>query len=140
MANYIVNQGRDFDEEYRWGCIRAVKYNIKGNTDYHHALLKKLVPGDQIFHCVKGEIKAISIVKSPHTSFIWNRKEGEREAWKVECSYKLLQKPIELKALREDILRYRDTYHSPFNKNGHSQQGYLFELNDKLTSIFKRYA
>lgn len=128
---YYVFQGKSYDNERRFGYIWA-----PANKGIHHwDRLKELKPGDIIFHGAYGAIQALSeVIKAPYyDTFPFNPIEGIGH--KVDCRYYPLQYPIVTKSYCDEIKKYAG-YHTPFNKNGTGNQGYLFELNLRLAQYF----
>ena len=60
---YLVFQGDTYEEERKGQFIWAPKYTKAGGTCHHWDRLIEVRPGDIIFHCSNGYIRALSIVK-----------------------------------------------------------------------------
>ena len=124
---FYVFQGGDFEDESANGYIFAPKFS----RNHHWNRVAYVDPGNIIFHAYSGYIKAISIATSKPYNYFRNGEQGNR----VDCSYVLLQYPLDTKQYKTEILEYSNDY-SPFNKHGTGNQGYLFDINNTLSSIF----
>ena len=143
--NYLVYQGKTFAEEiFRrviWAPISPARHSI-----HHWDRLKDLKIGDRIFHCVNGEIVAISIVKSEAhlaqaptmESFPLPPPAGPPFGYSVICKYTRYYKPLELTYYRDKTKELGQYKYSPFDKNGLGNQGYLFPLCNELAELFEK--
>lgn len=128
---YYVFQGKSYEHERCYEYMWA-----PANSEIHHwERMKYLKPGDIVFHGAFGAIMAISeVVKAPYYDiFPFNPQEGIGH--KVDTCYYPLSKPIITKLYKDEIKKYSG-FHTPFNKNGTGNQGYLFDLNIHLAKYF----
>lgn len=142
--NYLVYQGKTFAEEifHRviWAPISPAIHSI-----HHWDRLKDLKIGDRIFHCVNGEIVAISIVKSqaqlaqaPTMESPLPPPAGPPLGYSVRCKYTRYYKPLELTYYRDKTKELGQYKYSPFDKDGLGNQGYLFPLCNELADFFDK--
>lgn len=143
---YLVFQGDTYDEECRGQFIWAPKYTKSGGKCHHWDRLLDVRPGDIIFHCSNGYIRAISIAKGQcvdsarpeHTTYDWTqwKKNGRR----VDCEYYVLEVPVKYGDHKETILKYCNVRYAPFDKDGNDNMGYLFDLDRRLAMYFLEVA
>lgn len=125
---YFVFQGNSYEEECRNSYIFAPK------TGAHHwERLADICPDDIILHAAKGFIIAISAAAT--SGYDFRRSDYDGIGRRVDCKYCMLRCPLDTSKYIKEILAYPNDY-SPFNKNGTGNQGYLFEINNTLASIF----
>ena len=133
MNCYIVMQGRTYTEEKSRGVIWSHKIDKSGQTPHFWERMKEVEAGDIIFHYVKGEIVAVSVVKkgcyegeSPyHTG-------SSSIGFTVETTYEELARPLAVKENFDAIRPLLPMKYSAFQENGDGNQGYLFPCNEML--------
>ena len=139
---YLVFQGDTYDEECTGQFIWAPKYTKAGGTCHHWERLMDVRPGDIIFHCSNGYIRAISIVKErcvnsarpDQSTGDWM--QWEKDGRRVDCDYHVLKKPLKHGNYKDVITEYCNVKYAPFDKDGNGNMGYLFDLNHKLAMFF----
>ena len=138
---YYCFQGGSFNDEYAGGYIWA-PYESKYGMKFHYwDRLKDLKAGDMIFHAVHGKIRAISLVREE--SIIAARPEelvgmfeGDTHGYLVRCNYTYINNPISAWDYTEQIKVYNQVKYAPFNVNGTGNLGYLYELDQRLATLF----
>lgn len=138
---YYCFQGGSFNDEYAGGYIWA-PYESKYGMKFHYwDRLKDLKAGDMIFHAVHGKIRAISLVREE--SIIAARPEelvgmfeGDTHGYLVRCNYTYINNPISAWDYTEQIKVYSQVKYAPFNVNGTGNLGYLYELDQRLATLF----
>ena len=133
MNFYIVMQGRTYIEEKVKSVIWSHIIDKSGQTPHFWERMKEVTAGDAIFHYVKGEIVAVSIVqrdcyeaKSPYA-------EGsDIIGFTVDTAYEELAKPLNIKNNFDAIMPLLPIKYSAFQENGDGNQGYLYPCNELL--------
>lgn len=92
-------------------------------------------PGDIVINYSEKKIRAISEVLAPQRSATnphlgVTDVEWQREGREINLSMQLLDMPLELGDIPEELRKSWKTPGSPFNLHGGINQGYLFELPD----------
>lgn len=133
MNFYIVMQGRTYIEEKANNIIWSHQIDKSGQTPHFWERMKEVVAGDAIFHYVKGDMVAISIVqegcyeaKSPYG-------EGsDVTGFLVKTAYEELIKPLNIKNVFTEIKPLLPIKYSAFQENADGNQGYLYPCNELL--------
>ena len=138
---YYCFQGGSFNDEYAGGYIWAPYESRYGMKFHYWDRLKDLKEGDMIFHAVHGKIRAISLVREE--SIIAARPEelvgmfeGDTHGYLVRCNYTYIDNPISAWDYTEQIKEYNRVKYAPFNVNGTGNLGYLYELDQRLATLF----
>ena len=138
---YYCFQGGSFNDEYAGGYIWAPYESRYGMKFHYWDRLKDLKEGDMIFHAVHGKIRAISLVREE--SIIAARPEelvgmfeGDTHGYLVRCNYTYIDNPISAWDYTEQIKEYSRVKYAPFNVNGTGNLGYLYELDQRLATLF----
>ncbi|WP_431028893.1 HNH endonuclease [Lysinibacillus sp. LZ02] len=133
MNFYIVMQGRTYIDEKSKGIIWSHIIDKSGQTPHFWERMKEVKVGDVIFHYVKGEIVAISIVrkdcyegKKPYND------EEDVIGFTVEVAYEELEKTLNIKNYFKEIQPLLPRKYAAFQENGDGNQGYLFPCNEML--------
>lgn len=137
MKSFVVMQGHTYHEEKENGFIWAAKQDSSGMPSHSWQRMMEVEKGDLIFHYVKGEILAISVAtkgceiahrpSNPQHHALWND-----PGYFVELEVHELDVPIQIRAKFEEILPLLPIKYSPFQMNGHGNQGYLYPCNEEL--------
>lgn len=141
MRYFWVNQNKTYNIESKFEFLWAPILNKRNGKEFHWENMLNVMEGDIIFHYSKGKICNISIAKCqcydcnlpPEMHDFSN--EWEKEGRRVDSKYHTLSNSMYIKdsAYKNDILNLSKTLtHSPFNKKGGVNQGYLFQLNEEL--------
>ena len=141
---FLVFQGGIFDVQSKEQYIWAPIYNAAGDHLFYWDNIMNIREGDIIIHVDSGFIKAVSRAKGSWYSFdnpydIFDNpiyKDGRR----VDLEVTLLSHPIITSDYREDIIRYCNVKYAPFDKNGNGNRGYLYDIDNKLVSVFLKEA
>ena len=137
---FLVFQNKTFEDESKGQYVWAPNDDV-----FHHMALKNIREGDVILHCTGGYIKAISRAKN---SCVDSQRPSDNEVYsewskmghKVDCDYTILDKPIKTSDFHDSIIEYCQVKYAPFDKNGEGNEGYLFDIDQKLASIFIKAA
>lgn len=138
---YYVFQGGSFDDEYAGGYIWAPYESRYGMKFHYWDRLKDLQKGDMLFHADHGKIRAISIVREPHIvaarpEELVGMYEGDNRGYLVHCDYTLIEDPISAWDYTDQTKKYSQVKYAPFNVNGTGNLGYLYELDQRLATLF----
>lgn len=137
MKNFIVMQGRTYDQEFERGIIWSPQQDSSGNTPHSWRRMLEVQKGDRVFHYVKGNIVAISLATSACLEAEKPATMSEHEQWRndgylVELNYFELEKPLHIRTNFEDIQPLLPIKYSPLQQNGRGNQGYLYPCNEEL--------
>ena len=140
IKSWFVSQGKNYDVERSGGYLMAPRCRADGAERSFWTNITKVNPGDLIIH-YSGAIKAISQAKGPAKEItideeLAQQNNWDRSGWQLECNYFDLKHAISVSKFKEDILKHGREDLSAFNVNANVKQGYLFELNPVLCSIF----
>ena len=139
---YYVFQGGSFNDEYAGGYIWAPYESRYGMKFHYWDRLKDLHKGDMLFHADHGKIRAISIVREPHVvaarpvEELVGMYEGDNRGYLVYCDYTLIEDPISAWDYTDQTKKYSRVKYAPFNINGTGNLGYLYELDQRLATLF----
>ena len=144
IKSWFVSQGKNYDKEFEGGYILAPKRRRDGAERFFWQNMTKVTPGDLIFFYSIG-IRAVgqasdTCVEISIPEEVAEKNDWINEGWRINCEYFALDKMIGISKFREEILKYGREYRSAFNVNATVKQGYLFELNSVLASIFLKEA
>lgn len=141
MHYFWVNQNKTYNIESKFEFLWAPIFNKCNRKEFHWENMLNVMEGDIIFHYSNGKICDISIAKCacydcnlPDEMHDFSD-DWEKDGRRVDSEYHTLNRPLCIKdgAYTDDILKLNKTSsHSPFNKNGKVNQGYLFQLNEEL--------
>ena len=141
LKYFWVNQNKTYNIESQFEFLWAPIFNKRNHKEFHWENMLNVRKGDIIFHYSNGKICNISIAKGEcYNCNLPNEMrdfsdEWEKEGRRLDSKYYTLSIPMCIKddAYINDIVRLNKTLkHSPFNKNGGVNQGYLFQLNEEL--------
>lgn len=128
---YLVFQDEYYEEECegQFILIRGIKKS-SGVVNYRDPLFD-VISGDIIFHCVKGYIRAVSIVKdiyfnSSSTDFTGeNRVGSDNNNMRIDSEYYVLENPVKCDDNILNTLAHVD-------KDASKNKEYLFGLDNEL--------
>ena len=137
---YFVFQAGGFDDEARESRIWAPIYSASGNRLFYWDSLLSVRKDDVIFHGSNGYIKGISRVMGAcydaENPNLWADGGKYRNGRRADCEYTILKNPIRTEIFRDEIVKYCNVKYAPFDKNGNGNQGYLYDLDSKLATVF----
>lgn len=136
MAYFIVFQNKTYLIERDGSYLWAPQKNALNKSLFHWENMKKIKPGDVIISMFKQHFYSVNIAKK-------NAEEGKNpfnrsvnswgeKGWFAEVDYNELSTPIPLKENTEKILNLCPDKYSPFTKTGKGNQGYLYEIDERL--------
>ena len=136
MNFFFVFQNKTYDREKKGEYLWAPK-----GTPAHWKNLRQIKKGDMIFHSYNGNLVAISIATtncfdSPQPQELLTEKLWENDGWKVMCKYYFVPHPITFSDYKDKILELQPKKYAPFNRTGRGNTGYLFLLNQEISSFF----
>ncbi|WP_274308935.1 HNH endonuclease [Solibacillus daqui] len=132
MNFYIVMQGKTYEQAKDANVVWCSIYDNSGQTPHSWERMNEVKQGDAIFHCVKGEIVAISIAQEDCRKGENPFDEAKHIGNLFISAYEPLQIPIAIKANFEHIQQLLPVKYSPFQQNGDGNQGFLYPCNEML--------
>lgn len=137
---FLVFQGGIFDVQAKEQYIWAPIYNAAGDHLFYWDNITNIREGDIIIHADGGYIKAVSRAKGSWYSFdnpydIFDNpiyKDGRR----VDLEVTLINNPVCTSDFRDEIIQYCNVKYAPFDKNANGNRGYLYDIDNKLVSVF----
>lgn len=132
MNFYIVMQGKTYEQAKEASVVWCSIYDNSGQTPHSWERMNDVKQGDAIFHCVKGEIVAISIAQEDCHKGEDPIGEERQIGNQFTTAYEPLQIPIAIKANLEQIQQLLPVKYSPFQQNGDGNQGFLYPCNEML--------
>lgn len=138
---YYVFQGGSFNDEYAGGYIWAPYESRYGMKFHYWDRLKDLKEGDMLFHADHGKIRAVSLVRGPHAvaarpGELVGPYEEDTHGFLVYCNYTYIEDPISAWDYTDQTKKYSRVKYAPFNINGTGNLGYLYELDQRLATLF----
>ncbi|MGN7476985.1 HNH endonuclease [Solibacillus silvestris] len=132
MNFYIVMQGRTYDEAKEKQVVWCSILDSSGQTPHSWERMREVKKGDAIFHCVKGEIAAISIAQESCHEGMSPFDNGGVIGNLFSAIYEELVFPIMIKEHFDEIQPLLPIKYSPFQQNGDGNQGFLYPCNEML--------
>ncbi|WP_155767499.1 HNH endonuclease [Sporosarcina ureilytica] len=138
MKSFLVMQGHTYNEEKELGFIWAAKKDRSGMPSHSWQRLTEVKKGDLVFHYVNGRILAVSVAKesckiADRPSIDEHVEQQDEKGYYVELEYHELNVPIHIQSNFDAIRPLLPIRYSPFQLNGHGNQGYLYPCNEKLS-------
>ncbi len=138
MSNFIVMQGRTYNEEKEAGIIWTIKIDQAGNRQHSWERMREVRQGDKVFHYVNGYIVAVSsatanCIESENPVGVQNNQNWNQAGYMVTLDYHELEVPLRIVDHIHDIAPLLPIKYSAFQANGQGNQGYLYPCNDELT-------
>ena len=130
MNFYIVMQGRTYDEAKEKQVVWCSILDSSGQTPHSWERMKEVKKGDAIFHCVKGEIVAISIAQEDCYEGVNPLDDSGTVGNLFSADYEELMVPISVKEHFDEIQPLLPIKYSPFQHNGDGNQGFLYPCNE----------
>lgn len=132
MNFYIVMQGRTYIEEKANGLIWSLQQDKTGQPHHFWERMKEVTEGDAIFHYVRGEIMAVSIVQQGYSQ-VQNPYTAESTVgYLVKTNYEELAHPLNIKQFWHELQPFMPIKYAAFQDNGDGNQGYLYPCNELL--------
>ncbi|GAA1495164.1 hypothetical protein [Paeniglutamicibacter kerguelensis] len=130
-----VNQGQSYKWESELRILWSPLATEGGKKQHHWDRMELLSPGDVVINYSEKKIRAVSEVLAPQRSATnphlgLTDLEWQRDGREINLSMHLLDVPLELCDIPEELRRSWKSPGSPFNIHGGINQGYLFELSD----------
>ncbi|MEG0472243.1 MAG: HNH endonuclease [Solibacillus sp.] len=132
MNFYIVMQGRTYEEAKDKQVIWCSIFDNSGKTPHTWERMREVKKGDAIFHCVKGEIVAVSIAQENCREGVNPINESGNIGNMFSANYEELAFSINIKEHFDVINPLLPIKYSPFQSNGDGNQGYLYPCNEML--------
>lgn len=132
MNFYIVMQGRTYDEAKEKQVVWCSILDNSGQTPHSWERMKEIKKGDAIFHCVKGEIVAISTAQEDCGEGVNPFDQSGVVGHLFPAVYEELHFPISIKEHFDEIQPLLPVKYSPFQHNGDGNQGFLYPCNEML--------
>ena len=132
MNFYIVMQGKTYEMAKEQQVIWCAILDTSGQTPHSWERMKEVKKGDAIFHCVKGEVVAVSIAQEDCREGMNPFETSEELGYAFRSNYEPFQFPINIKAHLDVIQPLLPIKYSPFQQNGDGNQGFLYPCNEML--------
>jgi len=140
LNNFIVMQGRTYQEEKELGIIWSPQQDKGSNLPHSWQRMMEVNKGDRIFHYVKGNIVAISValeecIKASKPLIMQGHIQWNDEGYLVNLKYHELDVPINVNVRENfnDISPLLPIKYSAFQQDGSGNQGYLYPCNEELS-------
>lgn len=143
MSNFIVMQGRTYNEEKEAGIIWSNQNDQAGNRQHSWERMREVRKGDKVFHYVNGYIVAVSsatadCIKSEKPEWLQNVSNWNQEGYMVTLDYYELEVPLRITDYIDLIEPLLPIKYSAFQANGQGNQGYLYPINYSTIGIDRR--
>lgn len=130
MNSFIVMQGETYHEERNAGTLWTPRIDKSGMVPHSWKRMQELKRGDHVFHYVKGQIVAISLVtESCQNSF---SPGGSEEVFSAKAAYRELDFPLIVREYFDAIQPLLPLKYSPFQEDASGNSGYLYPCNEEL--------
>lgn len=136
MNFYIVMQGRTYEQAKEKQIIWCSILDSSGQAPHSWERMNEVKKGDAIFHCVKGEIVAISIAQQDCREGMNPFDTSNEIGHQFPANYEELDFPLTIKDYFDEILPLLPVKYSPFQQNGDGNQGFLYPCNEMLAIKF----
>lgn len=135
MQFYVVMQGKTYQQSKALGVVWCALYDKTNKTPHSWQRMQDVKKGDVLFHCVKGEIVAISQARENARIGMSEIEEGIAGTL-FDALYEELEAPIAIKQHLNELRPVLPKKYSPFQENGDGNQGFLYPCNDMLALRF----
>ena len=126
-------QGETYEEERKQEILQTAIFDKAGARNFSWEYMNDLEPGDVVLHYVKGQIRALSVVKEP--TQIVTDKRGQKK-YRARVAYMDLERPLNIAPLFEAIRQLLPDKYAPFQQDGSGNSGYLFPVHVELMLYF----
>ncbi|QPQ34437.1 protein NO VEIN domain-containing protein [Lysinibacillus sp. JNUCC-52] len=142
MKSFIVMQNKTYREELNGGYIWSPQKNKAGNKNHGYERMKEVKKGDRIFSCYNQAIQAVGIAivdcyESPKPQE-FNNQKWEVKGFRVDIEYSILENPIKISDVWENMKPYKPAKYYAFKENGSGVEAYLFPCPVEWSNIFER--
>lgn len=135
MNFYVVMQGKTYQQSKELGVVWCALYDKTNHTPHSWQRMQDVRKGDVLFHCVKGEIVAISQAREDARMGMTDIEEGIVGTL-FDALYEELETPVSVKENFTQIRPMLPVKYSPFQANGDGNQGFLYPCNEMLALRF----
>lgn len=132
MNFYIVMQGKTYDEAKEQQLVWCSIYDSSGQTPHSWERMNAVQKGDVIFHCVKGDIIAVSIAQADAAQVENPFGDSDVTGNGFASNYEELPIALTIKDHFEAIKPFLPIKYSAFQQNGDGNQGFLYPCNEML--------
>lgn len=131
MNFYVVMQGKTYQQSKEQGVVWCALYDKTGSTPHSWQRMQDVKKGDVLFHCVKGEVVAISQAREDARFGMSDIEEGVAGTL-FDALYEELEVAVSVKENFAQIEPLLPVKYSPFQQNGDGNQGFLYPCNEML--------
>jgi len=128
-----VSQRQTYSTEHSQGFLWAPKDGI-----WHHETMRGVKKGDAVIQ-YNGALVGIGIASKDCYSSTQPSNNAfnkwDPEGYRVDVDQFHFVTPVKKESVIKDFLRCQPASHSPLNKFGNVNQGYLFEANEEMVNI-----
>ncbi|MBB5181231.1 hypothetical protein HNQ44_002696 [Planomicrobium koreense] len=130
MNSFIVMQGETYHEERNAGILWTPRIDKSGMVPHSWKRMHELKEGDHVFHYVKGQIVAISLITQGCKNSIIPG--GTEEVFIAQAVYHELDFPLAVRDYFDAIEPLLPLKYSPFQEDASGNSGYLYPCNEEL--------
>lgn len=130
MNIFIVMQGETYHEEKNAGILWTPQIDKSGMVPHSWNRMQELKKGDRVFHYVKGDIVAISMVM--RDCYKGEMPGKNIDAFIAKAEYRELDSPLPVREHFEEIQPLLPQKYSPFQEDASGNSGYLYPCNEEL--------
>jgi hypothetical protein len=139
QSAWWVNQGASYQRARSGAYLWAPLRDKAGNRPAHWENMKKLTPGDTVFHYADGKLRAVSrVITSAEAA---SRPDARDRQWEPDGDLVRVRcidlNPIDLNALPYE-LRTGEGAGGPFTRAGAVNQGYLYPVSARFVEGIQR--
>lgn len=130
MNIFIVMQGETYHEEKNAGILWTPRIDKSGMVPHSWNRMQELKKGDRVFHYVKGDIVAISMVMRDCYKGEMPGRSGD--AFIAKAEYRELEFPLPVREHFQEIQPLLPLKYSAFQEDASGNSGYLYPCNEEL--------
>lgn len=131
MNIFIVMQGETYHEEKNAGILWTPQIDKSGMVPHSWNRMQELKKGDRVFHYVKGDIVAISMVM--RDCYKGEMPGKNEEAFIAKAEYRELEFPVPVREHFQELQPFLPHKYSPFQEDASGNSGYLYPCNEELS-------
>lgn len=132
MKSYIVLQQSKYLIQKEKGILNCPQKDQWGNIPHYYSRMTNIKKGDCIFHYQNGHFVAIGIAQD--SVFDIYNSSDKTLTFQIPVSYYELKNSLHVRTYWKDIIHLLPSEYSPFQINGHDNEGYLYPCNEGLSS------